>query len=280
MTNLKGRAAIVTGAASGIGAAIARGVVECGGRVVIADIAEEGGRALAKELGTTALFVRTDVGEQADLENAVARCIESFGGLGIMVNNAGYGGVFGPIDSLDVDGWDETFRILLKGVFLGCRAAVPALRKAGGGSIINIASGAGIRAGYGAHAYATAKAAVIHLTSSVALEVAPDNIRVNAITPGWIATPLATSSLSGTPEEVAEKAQRMRDAMVGPQPLKHMGQPQDIANAALFLASEQGKFVTGHNLVVDGGLSVGRPVELQPPFFFGRRRSQQDHHRP
>ncbi|WP_310388433.1 glucose 1-dehydrogenase [Roseateles sp.] len=271
MTDLKGRAAIVTGAASGIGAAIARGFVECGGRVVIADIAEEGGKALAKELGAAALFVRTDVGEQADLENAVTRCVESFGGLGIMVNNAGYAGVFGPIDGLDADGWDQTFRILLKGVFLGCRAAVPALRKAGGGCIINIGSGAGMRAGYGAHAYATAKAAVIHLTSSVALEVAPDNIRVNAISPGFMPTPLATSSLTGTPEEVAGKAKRMRDALIGPQPLKQMGQPQDIANAALFLASEQGKFVTGHNLVVDGGLMAGRAVEMQPAFFFGRR---------
>ena len=113
---------------------------------------------------------------------------------------------------------------------------------------------------------------MIHLTSSVALELAPDNIRVNAISPGFIATPLATSAATGSPEEVAEKALRMRDALNGPYPLKRMGMPQDIANTALFLADEQSSLITGHNLVVDGGLAAGRPMELQHPLFFGRRR--------
>jgi NAD(P)-dependent dehydrogenase (short-subunit alcohol dehydrogenase family) len=275
MGQLAGKAAVVTGAASGIGEGIARRYASEGANVIIADIADiaDGrGEAVAGELGDAAVFVHTDVSDGAQVKRAVDACIDRFGRLDIMVNNAGYGGVYGPIEAIDEDGWDDVYRILVKSVFLGCKYAVPRMRDAGGGSIINTASVAGILGGYGAHAYATAKAAVIHLSKSVALEVAPDAIRVNAISPGFIATPLATSTMTGTPEEVDEKAVKMRNALSGTQPLHKLGKPEDMANLALFLASDQSSFITGQNIAADGGLSTGRPVEAQPGFFFGRRR--------
>ncbi|MEO8296365.1 MAG: SDR family oxidoreductase [Burkholderiales bacterium] len=271
MSDLNGKTAVVTGAASGIGTAIARHFVQRGARVVIADVNEDGGRAVAESLGSAAVFVRTDVTERADLERAVATCVERFGSLTVMVNNAGYGGVEGLIDQIDPDAWDQTYRVLVKGVFLGCRAAVPALRAAGGGAIINIASVTGSRAGYGATCYSSAKAAVIHLTRMVAMELASDAIRVNSISPGFIATPLAVGPVRGTPDEQAARLLRRRTGMIGPQPLQNTGQPQDIAEAVAYLSGDSGKFVTGHDLIVDGGLGAGRPFELQAKYFYGQR---------
>jgi len=259
MSRLSGRTAIITGGASGIGAASARMFVAEGARVLIADMRPSPGEALAKELGDSAAFLRVDVTREADVQAAVEEALNRWQRLDCLFNNAGFGGALGPIESTSVEDFDLTFDVLLKSVFLGIKHAAPAMRRQGGGSIINTASVAGLKTGESPHLYSVAKAAVIHLTKSVALELGQDNIRVNCICPGIVATPLA----AGRPDTPQEQLDKLGHALRKAQALGRVGQPEDIARAAVWLASEESSWVTGTAQVVDGGAAAGRPWSRQ-----------------
>lgn len=250
---LDGKVAVITGSASGIGRASAGKFSAEGAAVVIADLNEQGGATVAEECraaGGRAVFARTDVSVEADVQAVVARAVGEFGRLDIMFNNAGVGGALGRIEGTAVEDWDRTLAVLLRSVFLGMKHAVPELRKAGGGSIISTASIAGLGGGAAPHAYSAAKAAIINLTRSVALEVGADRIRVNCICPGGIVTPLIVKRTPGGEALV----RRFLDQA---QPIPRAGRPEDIAEMALFLASDAAQWITGTAMVVDGGLSAG-----------------------
>ncbi len=256
---LAGRVAVITGGASGMGLGTLERFLAEGASVVVADLNLAKGEALLAartQAGDAARvrFVRADVSEERDVAALVQSALDVFGRLDVMFNNAGIGGAFGPLTETEVDAWDETFAVDVRSVFLGIKHAARAMIAAGaGGSIINTASVAGLNAGGGAMAYSAAKAAVINLTQSAALELAKQRIRVNAICPGVIYTPL----MHGGKEAVADEW--VKDL----QPWPERGEPQHIAGAALFLACEDSRFVTGTHLLVDGGLMAAGPRVTQ-----------------
>ena len=258
MSRLPGKVALITGGASGIGEATVRLFVAEGAAVTIADIQDERGRRLAAELGERTAYAHTDVSREADLEAAVADTVHRFGRLDCIFNNAGYGGVGGRIEAVTVAGFDETIGVLLRGVLLGMKHAAPVMKRQGGGSIISTASVAGLRSGFGPHVYSAAKAAVIQLTRTVAMELGEHNVRVNCICPGGIATPIFGKGLGMSVEEADALVPLMKGVLENVQPIKRAGLPEDIAHAALWLASDDSTFVNGEALVVDGGLSGGR----------------------
>ena len=249
---LDGKVAVITGGGNGIGRATTLRFLAEGASVVVADLNEDSGREtldLAAKAGAAARvrFVRTDVAREDQVAAAVERATREFGRLDVMFNNAGVAGAFGPITHIDADDWDYTFAVLVKGVFLGMKHAARALKaQGGGGAIISTASIAGLSGGDGPQAYSAAKAAVINLTRAVAIELAPQRIRVNAICPGAILTPLLHRGNEDAMRPLLEKFQPWPDA----------GLPEHIAAAALFLASDDATFVTGEALVVDGGASA------------------------
>ncbi len=259
MARLEGQTAIITGGASGIGAATVRLFVEEGARVLIADTQIDRGEDLAHQLGEAAAFRHVDVTHEDDVREAVEDVVRRWGRLDCIYNNAGFGGALGSIETTTVEEFDITFDVLLKGVFLGIKHAAPVMRKQRSGSIISTASVAGLKTGEAPHLYSVAKAAVIHLTKSVALELGEHGIRVNCICPGIIATPLAVGSSKASPEALTKLA----DALARAQALGRVGQPEDIARAALWLASDESEWVTGHAQVVDGGAFAGRPWRRQ-----------------
>ncbi|MGH7805971.1 MAG: glucose 1-dehydrogenase, partial [Candidatus Binatia bacterium] len=259
MGELEGKVTIVTGGASGIGAATVRLFVENGARVVVGDLQDEAGAEIARELAPNVVFERTDVSQEEDVRRLVGRAESEWGRLDAIFNNAGFGGALGSIAETTTEDWDVTFGVLVRGVFLGMKHATPLLRRQGG-SIVSTASVAGLLGGYSPHAYAAAKAAVVQLTKSVALELAESRVRVNCICPGFIATPLALNTV-GKPESAMEP---LKEHMGRMQPLERPGEPRDIAEMALFLASDRSAFVTGQAFVVDGGFAAGRAWRDQP----------------
>ena len=258
---LANRVAIITGGASGMGLASVNRFLEEGASVVIADFNEDTGQAAiaaaaANGFADQIAFIRTDVANETDIAKLIDHTLHKFGKLDIMFNNAGVGGAIGPLTETTVESWDYTFDVLAKGVFLGIKHAAIAMRAAGnGGSIINTASIAGLSGDAGPLVYSAAKAAVISLTRSSAVELAADKIKVNAICPGFIVTPLADG---GRPE--ATKANFAKS-----QPWPDYGRGEHIAGAAMFLASDDSEFVTGEEIVVDGGLTAAGP-ELSRKF--------------
>lgn len=196
-------------------------------------------------------FARVNVSVEDDVASLISIAVDSFGSLDVMFNNAGIGGAFGPIADVLVEDWDETFHILVRGVFLGVKHAVRQMTTQGGGVIINTASVAGITGGGGPPAYSAAKAAVINFTKSVSIELAPLRIRVNAICPGAIKTPLL---------EQGRRPGTLDAALENYQPWPETGQPEDIAATAAFLASDDSRFITGEAIVVDGGLMASGPT--------------------
>ncbi|HXZ88430.1 MAG TPA: SDR family oxidoreductase [Candidatus Binataceae bacterium] len=253
MGRLDGKVAVISGAASGIGRATAIRFAGEGAAVVIADLNVKGGESAVRdcrENGGHAVFQKTDVASEADIRAMIARALKEFGRLDITFNNAGLGGAVGTIEEMTAENWDRTQAVLLRAVFLGMKYSVPEMRKAGGGSIISTASVAGLRGGAGPHAYSAAKAAVINLTRSVALEVGKDKIRVNCICPGGINTPLLSTRMPGGEEGTNQLLTIL-------QPIPRAGRPEDIANMALFLASAESEWITGTAMVVDGGLTAG-----------------------
>jgi NAD(P)-dependent dehydrogenase (short-subunit alcohol dehydrogenase family) len=270
-TRLAGKVAIVTGAASGIGAATARRLAAEGSHVLLTDIQDEVGSDLATELHSTetggdAAFLHCNVANETDVAGAVAAAVDRWGRLDILHNNAGFGGVSGPIESTTADGWATTMDVLLTSVFYGTKHATPAMRDSGGGSIINTASVCGLQAGIGSHVYTVAKHGVVGLTRSTALELDEYNIRVNAVCPGYIATGLAAgrSRSEVDADEMAKRLERARGWGADAQAMNRMGEPDDIAAAVAWLASDDSEWVTGTEQVVDGGLLNGRAWRKLP----------------
>jgi 3-oxoacyl-[acyl-carrier protein] reductase len=245
---LDGKTALVTGAGSGIGKAIAETYARQGARVALADVNLDAAKAAARAIGNNAIAVRCDVTKKADFAAAVAETVSAFGALDILVNNAGTTHINKPMLEIGEDEFDKTFAVNVKGVFLGCQAVVPLFRKAGGGIIINIGSTAGLRPRPGVSAYSATKGAVHTLTKALAAELAPDRIRVCAIAPVATETPLLPSFLGPAPGQ--------REKFISTIPLGRLAQPQDIANAALYLASADAEFLTGNIVEVDGGRCV------------------------
>ena len=267
MGMLDGRVAMVTGAASGIGAATARRFAAEGANVLIADIQDEAGAALAAELGDGAAFLHCNVAAEDNVAAAVSEAVDRWGGLDVIHNNAGFVGATGPLEDTSNEEWDQTLAVLLSSVFYGIKHATPAMKARGGGSIINTASVCGLQAGIGTHAYTVAKFGVVGLTQSSALELAEHDIRVNAVCPGYVATGLAAGR-SVSDVDAAEMERRLdqaRNHIGDSQPIRRMGEPSDIAAAVTWLASDDSRWVTGTAQVVDGGLMAGKPWRKQPP---------------
>jgi NAD(P)-dependent dehydrogenase (short-subunit alcohol dehydrogenase family) len=265
MGKLDGKVAVITGAASGIGEASARLFFKEGAKVVVADIQDEKGKQLVEELGSDVAFIHTDVAKQNEIKIAVDLAVEKFGRLDCMFNNAGIGGMDCRIGETTEEGFDHTMAVLFKGVFFGIKHASNVMLKQGSGSIINTTSGAGILAGRSGHIYAGAKAGVQHLTKSISLELGENNIRVNCIAPGAIMTPILFTSNPNLDFESKEKAdyseklkqEKLKQIYSQLQPMKKVGLPEDIAKGALWLASDESEWVTGHTLVIDGGMTAG-----------------------
>jgi NAD(P)-dependent dehydrogenase (short-subunit alcohol dehydrogenase family) len=255
MGRLDGKVAVITGGASGMGRATVLRFLDEGARVVIADLNEATAKEtldLARARGHAAgvRFHRTNVSQETDVAAAIALAVGEFGRLDCVFNNAGIGGAIGSVMETEVEDWDFTFAVLARGVFLGIKHGARAMRERGaGGSIINTASVAGLSGGAGPIAYSAAKAAVINLSRAAAVELAEHRIRVNAICPGGILTPLLHR---GNEELVKRRLETL-------QPWPAVGTGEHIAGAALFLASDDAEFVTGEALVVDGGLTAMGP---------------------
>lgn len=245
MGRLDNKVAIITGAASGIGQATAIRFAGEGAAVVVADLNTDGGEITVlecRENGGRAVFQRADVSAEADVRMLIERAVKEFGRLDITYNNAGFVGALGPLEEITAEAWDRTHAVLLRGVFFGIKHSIPAMRKAGGGSIISTASIAGMRGGFGPTIYSAAKSGVINLTECAAVELGKDRIRVNCICPGGIHTPIAGARTDRGAESLAQS-----------QPIRRAGQPEDIANMALFLASDESEWITGASMLVDGG---------------------------
>jgi len=258
MARLDGKVAIITGAADGIGEASARLFVQEGARVIIADIDDEKGRTVARELGRNALYLHSDVTREADIKAAIDLAVRDFGRIDCMYNNAGGAGMFAPIQDIPVDAFDQTIALLLRAAFIGIKYAAPIMKAQGSGSIINMASVAGLRTGDSDHSYAAAKAGIIQLTRTAAMELGESNIRVNCISPGFVITGAFQKAAGMTREAYARRIPRVKEHFATFQPIRRACLPEDIAMAALWLASDDSSFVNGANLVVDGGLSNGK----------------------
>ena len=259
---LTDKVAVITGGASGMGRATVMRFLDEGAKVIVADFNAENGQDTLDEISSqgfadAARFIKTDVANEQDVEAALQLAASEFGKLDIVFNNAGVGGAIGPVWDIDAAEWDYTFDVLVKGVMFGIKHAARIMRAqntqgvATGGSIINTASVAGMSGGCGPLVYSAAKAAVINLTRSAGIQLAPDRIRVNSINPGFILTGL-TQGKNQTIEEAGAHMDKM-------QPNPDHGTGEDIAGAALFLASDDSRFVNGESIVVDGGLTALGP---------------------
>ena len=246
---LNGKVAIVTGGGSGFGEGIVKRFAAEGARVVVADINEEAARRVAAEAGTGAVAVRADVSVSADVKAMVEAAVQAFGRLDILVNNAGYTHRNGPMTEVDEATFDRIYAVNVKSIYLGAVHAVPVLRAQGGGVILNVASTAGVRPRPGLTWYNGSKGAAITLTKSMAVELAPDRIRVCALNPVAGETGMLHLFMG---EDTPEKRALFKASI----PLGRLSTPTDIANAALYLCSDEAEFLTGVCLEVDGGRCI------------------------
>ena len=254
---LDGKVAVITGGVSGIGLGTVELFVAEGAKVVAADIQDEKGRMLEQRFKGAVRYARCDVTVEADIAAAIGLAKDEFGGLDILFNNAGISDMMRDIAEIQAETWSWIFDVLVRGPALGMKYAAPLMTARGGGSIINTASIAGLQAGWGPIAYSSAKASVIHMSRCAAAQLSPQKIRVNAICPGLIATSIFGASI-GLPREVADQmAARVAESGAKVQPIPKAGVPDDIAKAALYLASDDSAFVTGTHIVVDGGITIG-----------------------
>ena len=248
MGRLEGKVALISGGARGMGAAEARLFAGEGARVVIADILDDAGKRVEAEIaesGGKAVYARLDVTSEDGWRRAVQTAVDRFGRLDVLVNNAGIGGNWGKIDDTSVEQWDEMMDVNAKGVFLGTKVAIPEMRRAGGGSIVNISSQLGLVGSDFANAeYHASKGAVRLLTKAAAIQYAGEGIRVNSVHPGPVVTPMT---------EKARSDPEMSKTIVGRIPLGRYGEPEEVAYAVLFLASDESSYLTGSELVIDGG---------------------------
>jgi NAD(P)-dependent dehydrogenase (short-subunit alcohol dehydrogenase family) len=254
---LDGKVAMITGGVSGIGLGTVELFVAEGARVVAADIQDEKGAMLERRFPDRVKYAHCDVTQEAEIEAACKLAESEFGGLDILFNNAGVSDRMSLIPEITADGWSWIFDVLVRGPALGMKHAVPLMLKRGGGSIINTASIAGLQAGYGPIAYSTAKAGVIHMSRVAAAQLSPQGIRVNAICPGLIATSIFGASMGASVAVADQMAAMVAQNGQTAQPVRKPGLPDDIAQAALYLASDMSAFVSGTHLVVDGGITVG-----------------------
>ena len=259
---LAGKVAIVTGGASGLGKATVQRFVDQGAKVVIADMDADRGSQLAERLGQSARFRRTDVSQAEQVQELVDFTVSELGGLQVMFNNAGVSqAVFPHFIDDDLADFDKVIGVNLRGVMLGTQRAARHMKDHGGGSIINAASIGGSQAGCGIITYRASKAAVIHFTKCMGIDFAQYGIRVNCISPGNIQTEMSAFPGQGMSGEMIARIQEaMRPLRMIGQPLKRTGLPEDIANAALYLASDLSAQMTGQELVVDGGATAGDPI--------------------
>jgi NAD(P)-dependent dehydrogenase (short-subunit alcohol dehydrogenase family) len=266
--DLVGKVAIVTGGANGIGAATAEAIVEEGGRVVIADLDDERGQALAERLGSDARYRRTDVGNREELQGLVDFAIQTFDTLDIMFNNAGLTGAFHNRFLDDpLDDFERVLRVNLASVMWGSQMAAKHMAKHGGGSIINTASIAALDPGFAIPAYRASKAGIITFTRSIAVDLGEYGIRVNAVAPGGIPTTMNSLVEPGlSSEEFAELQTYMEPMRLIKQPLKKPGKPRDIANMVVFLASDRASHITGQVMAVDGGVTAGSTINQNALF--------------
>jgi NAD(P)-dependent dehydrogenase (short-subunit alcohol dehydrogenase family) len=273
MGRLDGKVAVITGATSGIGLRTAEVFVAEGAKVVIAGRRAPEGEALARKLGAACIFRQTDVTVEDQMQALIGQAIDKFGRIDCLFNNAGGPAQTGGIEGLDVARFDAGMATLLRSVMLGMKHAAPHMRRQGSGSIINNGSIAGRLGGYATSlVYGAAKAAVIHLTKCVAMELGESGIRVNSISPGLIATGIFGKAL-GLSVEAAEKTpERTREIYKTAQPIPRAGLPEDIAYAALFLASDESTFINGHDLVIDGAITGGRNWTQQQQGYVGLRK--------
>lgn len=259
---LEGKVAAITGASSGFGAASARRFVAEGCRVVLGDIQEGPGAALAKSLGNAAIFLRCDVAKEEDVSRLVDTAVSRFGVLDIMFNNAGIVGAVGPIATTPAEEWKATLDVLLNGVFYGMKHAARVMKPRMKGSIVSMASTAGLMGGLGPHAYCAAKHAVVGLTKNVSAELCRFGIRVNAIAPAGMATAMVANVMTGDPAAIDATTRRL----AADSPLiDRAGTAEDVANAALWLASDESGYTTGHTLTTDAGTTTGAAAR-NPPF--------------
>jgi len=259
---LEGKVAAITGGASGFGAGAARRFVAEGAKVVIGDIQDEAGQAVADELGDACEFVHCNVTIEDDVAKLVDTAVEKFGQLDIMYNNAGVVGAVGPIATTPADEWHKTIDIHLSGCFYGCKHAARVMIPRGTGSIVSMSSTAGIMGGLGPHAYTAAKHAIIGLTKGVAAELGQYGIRANCISPAGMATPMVADVMTGDHKNLDETIA----TLAALSPLKgRAGLAQDVANAALWLASDESGYTSGLTLTVDAGTTTGSTAE--PPAF-------------
>ena len=254
---LDGKVAVITGAASGIGLATVERFVEAGARVLAADLQLEAGEALAQRFPGVVRFMRCDVTQTVQLRAAIDAAAAHFGGLDILFSNAGAGGTAAGVEQFDEASWDATQALLLRSVAAGAAFAVPHMRARGAGSIINTSSVSALQAGDAPLCYSVAKAGVLHFTRVAAAELAPQRIRINAIVPGFIATSIFGGILNLAPEPARQLASEIAERSGTANPVGRSGLPRDIAEAALFLASDAAGFITGTHLTVDGGLTIG-----------------------
>jgi NAD(P)-dependent dehydrogenase (short-subunit alcohol dehydrogenase family) len=243
-----GKVALVTGGASGIGRAVALALAAAGARVMVSDVNTNGGQETVGLIGENAAFYPCDVSQAEQVEALVAETVSSFGRLDYAVNNAGVGGVMTPVDRQDEATWDMTINVNLKGVWLCMKYEIPAMLANGGGAVVNVASAAGL-IGFRYNApYAASKHGVVGLTRSAALEYANKGIRVNAVCPGFTDTPMVDDMKVLNPN--------MAEATIKAIPMRRLGEPDEIAQAILWLCSDASSFITGHALAVDGGTVV------------------------
>lgn len=247
MGRLDGKVAIVTGAAGGMGESHAKRFVEEGAKVVVADLASSNGETLASELGENAIFLESDVTDEASWENLVSKTIDAFGKIDILVNNAGVSTAVSNVEDTPLEEFNKVVSINQVGVFLGMKHVIPNMKENNSGSIINISSISGIRGTPGGVSYGATKFAVTGLTKSVALEVAETGIRVNSVHPGVIRTKMTDPDL--LPPEVAKNIQAHIDRI----PAKRMAEPQEVTNLVLYLASDESTYSNGAEFIVDGG---------------------------
>jgi NAD(P)-dependent dehydrogenase (short-subunit alcohol dehydrogenase family) len=258
---VSGQVAVVTGAASGLGEATARLMHAEGASVILTDIQDERGQRVAAELGDRCRFLHCDVTSELDVAGAVDAAVREFGRLDCMFNNAGIVGTQGGIDEIPLEEYEFTMAVLLRSVFLGMKHAARIMKPQQSGVILNTTSIGGLQGGLGPHIYGAAKGAVVALTKNVAAELGAWSIRVNAIAPGKILTPMNAANLTGDPDAMDEA----REAFATRTPLRgRIGVAEDIAHAALWLASDDAGFVSGHTLVVDGGLTTGSKENVAP----------------
>ena len=261
---LAGKVAVITGAASGIGAATAKTYVEQGARVVLGDIQDEAGASLAEALGgsTHAIFRHCNVTSEAEVQALVDAAVSEFGQIDIMFNCAGIVGAVGPMSTTPAEEWKLTIDIMVNGVFYGMKHASRHMKEASSGSIISMSSTAGIMGGLGPHAYAAAKHAVVGMTKNLAAEVGSFGIRVNCIAPAGMATPMVAEVITGNHQNLEDTIAALAEGS----PLKgRAGLAQDVANAALWLASDESGYTSGLTLTVDAGVTTGSTAE--PPAF-------------